>query len=113
MATSRSKLFSREWPRPSVRNLLILVAAIGVCLGGIVEIRARRARFKQLAIDHYWQSGEYSFAIAGGEPGDTSFVDWHASITPAQRVYHSNLKEKYEFAADYPWLPVWPDGPAP
>ena len=68
MATFHSNIFPREWPRPSVRNLLILVAAIGVCLGGIVEIRARRARFTQLASDHEWQSGQFTFAIAGESP---------------------------------------------
>ena len=65
MATFRSRLFSREWPRPSVRNLLILVAAIGVCLGGIVEIRARRERFILLAYDHSWKSGEVMWSITG------------------------------------------------
>lgn len=35
------------------------------------------------------------------------------SVEPDPTGYHARMVAKYEWAARYPWLPVWPDPPEP
>jgi hypothetical protein len=91
----------------------VIAVSFAVLVGwGIVEAqrRGRSERFQALAVHHAWLSRD-----ARG---------WSDEITADRRcirrewptplsLYHDRLKEKYERAALYPWLPVESDPPKP
>src|SRR4051812_3987507 len=100
-----------RWPRMRVRTLMIAVVLAAIVLMGYV-LRERRSRYLQRAGAH--AQAEFLAHVV-----HTSFKP-HVSLeerrrisramnSPAKADYHSPLKEKYEHAARYPWLPVPPD----
>jgi hypothetical protein len=51
-----------------------------------------------------------------GERRRAEFLDAsanHALFSVGRGDYHDRMSAKYERAADFPWLPVWPDPPHP
>jgi hypothetical protein len=88
-------------PRFRLRTLMVAVAVAAVVLG----LGARSLAFRQRA-----ECCRTRFEPVCGE---------YRPETPAEiaedrrRTYHAHLWAKYERAARYPWLPVWPDPPEP
>jgi hypothetical protein len=74
------------------------------------ERRRRSERFQALAEQHAWSSleaREWSYTLTSGRQ-----CIRRESPTPLS-LYHDRMKEKYECAARFPWLPVEPDPPPP
>jgi hypothetical protein len=100
--------------RFTVRRMMIAVAVAGLVLGIVSE---RRHRFTLLARSHPVRMDILAVTNANGNADDqrpSAVVFSDGSRVPSN-VYnwHYMLREKYEFAARYPWLPVWPDPPEP
>ncbi len=97
----------RRLSRPSVKNLLILIVVLGVSFGAVREMRARRVRFRARAWHHQWVVGGFgTHSVAGTPPGWTRPI-----LSQQQFLYHADMYDKYDFAAEHPWLPVLPDPP--
>ena len=103
-------------PRLTVRSLMIAVAIVAILAGGKMEGDRRSVRFRRLWAEHSLvmepniDKVKESLAL---RPGDRS--DWavEARKAVARTEYHGKLVVKYDLAARYPWLPVWPDPPEP
>jgi hypothetical protein len=66
---------------------MVVAVLAALVVGWWVESGRRRSRFAALAFMHLF----------------------HRSDDPSGR--HAQLFAKYIWAADHPWLPVWPDPP--
>jgi hypothetical protein len=89
--------------RAVIRRTAILVTlamvALALATAGILWSDQRRYDFQRLAFRHqYWLSMT-----------NNSADSQKAHLT----AYHRKMLAKYEWAARYPWLPVWPDPPEP
>jgi hypothetical protein len=98
----------------TIRHLLILVAFVALGGGVMVEGERRRARFRGVAAKHQEEAERY-FILLGG--GDSEYQRkllrlWEETYMPIV-AYHAKLRDKYEWAARFPWLPVASDTPAP
>jgi hypothetical protein len=103
-------------PRFRLRVLMIAVAVAGVAIAGVVGLRRRGESLRRMAQGHDLAARRAADALWAppgwetnpGEGGQRSAIpDWE------RLAYHNRLKEKYERAARYPWLPVGPDPPEP
>lgn len=83
--------------RLSLRSILVIVAIFAVLLSIGVGLKRRQERFRGLAKFHFRQAGPPRVYGA--------FYEDYMSI------YHMALSDKYEDAAQHPWLPVAPDPP--
>jgi hypothetical protein len=105
-------------PRMTTRRWMIAVAVAALIMTR-VEVRRRQNEFQQLAEYH---KKERALIVAGRGRTSGEIEIWlrhdplqrswrHSSVWKA--AYHSAMREKYERAARYPWLPVEPDPPEP
>jgi hypothetical protein len=90
--------------RFTVRRMMVVVAIVGVLIGGWIAGERRREEFDRLA-------RKYSHL---------SHIEIICTIDEAQKrlevheqKYFEQMTLKYRWAAKYPWLPVWPDSPEP
>jgi hypothetical protein len=100
---------------------MVAVAVVAILLFGL-EMGRRSRRFARLATYHSNVALKHSgtlMAFGGGPPPIRDVPP--AGLWPARFLhraktllnYHSELTEKYQRAARYPWLPVDPDRPEP
>jgi len=105
-----------RFPRPrfTVRRLMITVGIVAVILGLAVWGEKRRARFRELAAKHYDQGMRWFVLFPGGDSEDQRRMMrlYEERVGPSVE-HHASLRDKYERATRYPWLPVGPDPPAP
>jgi hypothetical protein len=100
---------------------MLAVAIVGILIGVGLEVGRRSRRFARLADYHTNAALEHFGALMalGGEPPlrDVRSAEWgpvrYLHREKALVRYHSELTEKYQRAARYPWLPVEPDPPEP
>jgi hypothetical protein len=95
-----------------VGAVAIVVSSLVLVGWGIVETerRSRCERFQALAEQHArlsLEAREWSYTLTS----DRQCIR-RESPTPLS-LYHDRMKEKYQCAARYPWLPVEPDPPEP
>jgi len=98
---------TRPRVRLTVRRMMIWVATCAAILGGVYELARRSAKFTELANYHHDRIEERYFHATidlGHGPPDR--------ISPRD-AWRLKLVVKYRHAAQYPWLPVEPDPPAP
>ena len=110
-------------PRMTTRRWMIAVAVVGLLMGGAIGgVRLKRrhdfflARVRQHDQEEArFRSWEQNLASAmeslPSSPRDPFLLRWERVRLHA--AYHKELKNKYEHAARYPWLPVEPDPPMP
>ena len=100
--------------RFTIRHLMVLVALVGLAVGMIVEGEKRRTRFRNLAAEHLERGMRYFILFGGGdsEYQRKSMRLWEERYGPIV-AYHGKLREKYEWAGRFPWLPVASDPPEP
>jgi hypothetical protein len=82
-----------------MRTLLLAILVVEAALG-LSIMRARR--FREIAESH--------LAIL-----EESLAYRYACLGPFFRefTWHCEMQQKYEYAEDHPWLPVFPDPPKP
>ncbi len=111
-------------PHMTTRRWIIVVAVIGLMIGGAVQLERRRSDyFLSLAQSHQKEvassktRGEALKSRFGGTPGMTleEIMRLHRDydLMMDRADHHTSLARKYEQAARYPWLPVGPDPPEP
>jgi len=83
-------------PRMTARRWMIAVAAVAALLGMVAEI----GREREL-------SEEYDFHARMHELMESIYTEKSAA------AYHAAMRQKYDRAARYPFLPVPPDPAAP
>ena len=110
--------------RITVRTLMVMVAAVAVLLGGMIELpRLWNLRQQYLgfaekygywatrlntAVDIRQEITYYSLSMPRGpEPSPARIARMRAEAS-----YYAGLRDKYQRAARRPWLPIAPD-PAP
>ena len=110
-------------PRMTTRRWMIAVAFVGLLFGGAiggVRLKQRYDLFLARVREHEqeearFRSWEQDLAAALGglpsSPRDPFLLRWQCLHSHA--AYHKELKNKYEHAARYPWLPIGPDPPLP
>ncbi len=94
----------------TVRRLMVAVAMVGVLLGALLAARAWRirqgARYHQLAVNHrFLSTTREQRRLHGTAAPDSTWT--------AKKLWHVEMSNKYERAANYPWLSVEPDTPEP
>jgi hypothetical protein len=99
---------------PPIRlRLWMLMVLVAVVAGGmrvhrdaIRWLSLRRLDLQLRALDHAIGEGLNNGTVVGcrGIPPPRN---------PQKAAYHARLKLKYQWAADRPWFPVWPDLPEP
>ena len=92
-------------PRITVRRLLVLIALVGIGLGGSDWVRRRRAHAEAMAEHH---SSLFFAAMRPIPPDDPDPFPWKKWAD-----YHLALEFKWRRAARRPWLPFEPDPPEP
>jgi hypothetical protein len=102
-------------PRMTTQRWMIAVAVVAIIMT-TVGIRRRQNEFLQLAAYH---KKEWSHIVGRVSDDGVTWLrydplkrDWRLS-SASESVYHAQMREKYEHAARYPWLPVAPDPPPP
>jgi hypothetical protein len=93
------------FPRVTIRQMLVLVAALGVVFGILVALHRRSERFRRRAAEYASAIHTVYFADVSGRDG--------TSLTATTAGYHADLSAKYLAAADRPWLPLESDPPPP
>jgi hypothetical protein len=131
-----------KFPRPrfTVRQLMIAVAVVAVAFGYQNAVR-RRDTFEFMALFHRQEMEACRDYLAGAtvqstggdgrttyrrmvptgpDPGiaDARSRGWGVELFERASLkrleaYHAEMKQKYERAARYPWLPVEPEPPEP
>lgn len=99
--------------RFTIRQLLLLVAAVAGALGLLVWCEVRRARFQRISAYH--ESRIYVKVVGGvglGYLNRTQQAVPYSEISSTRQQWHREMKEKYRLAAINFWLPLDPD-PAP
>jgi hypothetical protein len=88
---------------------MFATAVVAFVVGVGVECEPRRARFVRQATDYLRRENlARSLASDLRRSGNPSY------LRAARRAeFYGRLREKYERAAEHPWLPVWPDPPEP
>ncbi len=89
--------------RFTVRRLMLAVAIVALFGAWLAEAPKRRERFLNIAQassdwDRFW-------FVSDGRSAEIVSVE--------KRRWRSAMERKYFWAADHPWLPVWPDAPEP
>jgi hypothetical protein len=93
-------------PPMTKRQWMIVVAVVGLLLGGAAELHRLRRRQSESSDRAQWHRGFVSDWNAG----------WRSTPSEAKSrwiAYHAEMARKYERAAQYPWLTVKPDPPEP
>jgi hypothetical protein len=100
-------------PRFTVLRLMIVVAIVALAAAVLVRVATpwcdwserRAAEFGELERYHGGVRWTWDWRVRQG-PGS-------GQATAQVKSYHMAMAAKYEWAARYPWLPVWPDPPEP
>jgi hypothetical protein len=95
--------------------MMMIVAIIALSLWAKFQIEARRSRFSQLVRQYYDQrmvASAFSYSGPGGAVMERLLKAYEVRRAAAS-AYYTELIQKYERAARYPWLPVAPDPPKP
>ena len=120
-------------PRPTVRSMMVAVAIAGLALGAGEAARRRAQDFESRALEARNQNhalfhagGNLRFEAmmlregakvpAPGEPSGDPYIrslEEEADTYTARGRWAGDLAIKYDRAARWPWLPVWPDPPEP
>jgi hypothetical protein len=116
-------------PRWRLSVLLTAIAALGASLAPLVARRdslALRAEYHATQALCYGEASQADSQGADRVEGKTpsplrNFLDpssvvplrVSSSLNAARSAYHAALRDKYERAARYPWLPLAPDPPPP
>jgi hypothetical protein len=108
-ARRRAEAMKLRRVRFTVRRLIVLVAVVAVAFGVVGEPLRRRWRFEKIA--RYHNAIFQARAVNEGLPLGPTQISWFPR-TP-KTYWHMMMLIKYERAARYPWLPVWPDPPEP
>jgi hypothetical protein len=108
----------------TVGRMVAVVGVFGGLLGLALEIQRRGEAFRKLAVYHR-ESAHLVFERAG-MPGFCNNGQSQSEIEQAYAShgmqvwlnyqagkYHNRMADKYELAADRPWLPVGADPPPP
>jgi hypothetical protein len=94
-----------QFPRVTIRRLLLVVAALAVVLGIVVALQRRSERFRALAAECAAAVHSVYFADVNGEDGTV--------LTASVADYHTDLSAMYGAAANRPWPPLKADEPQP
>ncbi len=102
-------------PRLRIGTLMILAALIGVLVASF-KFRGLSAEYQKRAnLFEYWEtfySSPLSWATKDG--GQAVMTPAHVeALQSRERDHYRRLKEKYRYAARYPWVGVEPDPPEP
>ena len=110
-------------PRMTTRRWMVVVAVIGLLVGGGVRLKRRRDYFLSLARSH---AQKMPSSTAEGKAlrsrfGSTSRMSGEEILLLSRDFdrlrnradHHAALRRKYERAARYPWMSVEPDPPEP
>ncbi len=104
-------------PRFTVRRLMVVVAVWGIVSWGI-RLRELSARYRERA-DDYERSTRALGSLCNidhlrsGPSGDEKRLHPKLDRIELFLSYYEAMKNKYERASNYPWLPVAPDPPEP
>jgi hypothetical protein len=108
-------------PRMTTRRWMGAVAVVALLIGAARAMDRRSKRFARLATSHAHVAMEHLSTLMdfGGDPPPLEEIE---KLPPAVQgparylhrakslvLYHRALKDKYDRAARYPWLPVEPD----
>jgi Tfp pilus assembly protein PilE len=129
-----------RWPRVrfTVRRLMIVVAIVAISLGVFETVRAwekyseraaRESLITRLYLSEFNERIEMArrqkkgreARISQGFPFEDEIINEKlekasvlgAELSRRRLEFHAELKEKYDRATRYPWLPVAPDPPEP
>ena len=95
-----------RFPRTTIRQLLLLVAALALALGILAALHRRSVRFRQLAGECLSARGAVYFNnTEDGRDGQ--------ELTIEAVSYLDDLAYQYKVAADRPWLPLGDTPPEP
>jgi hypothetical protein len=95
-----------RFPRTTIRQLLLLVAALALVFGILAALQRRSVRFRRLASEYSSAKGAVYFNdMENGKDGQ--------ELTMEAVYYLSDLSDRYKAAADRPWLPLGADPPEP
>lgn len=104
-------------PRFGIRSLMIAVAVVALMFGILAGLQRGASGFREVAAFHRSYPIK-AWGSAGGPYDDD--VYWYDQAgnpltgTELRRArWHAHLANKYEVAADRPWLPVRRDPPEP
>jgi hypothetical protein len=90
----------------TTRQWMIVVAVVGLLLGGSAKVHRLRRRQSEFIDRARWHGGfVYNWNSRWRPTPSEATSRWIA--------YHAEMARKYEHAAKYPWLPVAPDPPDP
>jgi hypothetical protein len=87
--------------------MMVAIAVMATLLGVGIELMRRRARFLEISFAHAGFAGlEGSLVITHEGPA-------YVGLRTEKGRWHEWMRRKYDYYADYPWLPVPPDAPEP
>ena len=102
-----------RWPRArlTLKSMMVVVAIIACSIWAWIQVEARRTHFRQLVGQYNDKRGvALSFSYSG--PAG-AVMEERLRVDAIRRAkasaYYSELIQKYERAARYPWLPVAAD----
>jgi hypothetical protein len=100
-------------PRFTVRWMMVAVAVVAAMMASAPMIsrwaERRRKWFQDEATIHAFAPNVVESLTMPPPIGAGLQVTWDSRHV----TYHKTMVTKYEFAARYPWLPVWPDRAEP
>lgn len=105
-------------PRISIRSIMIIVAAVGIALWGML-IRQRSRLYSAQASRHRFieEISLYNYNFLKSQltkdVSDNYNLNKKIQEERSYAVYEGDLRRKYQRGARYPWLIVEPDPPAP
>jgi hypothetical protein len=98
-------------PRCRLWMLMIVVAFAALSARFAVDVPERAKRFRDLARYH-GECRDRCMDIYKIRPADAT-ADARSLAARKRADFHAALANKYDLAAERPWLPVWPDLPEP
>jgi hypothetical protein len=100
--------------RFSIRQIMVVVAAVAVIVAVRIEIarmRLRRLDYQLRAINHTIGAARYdgTGVVSCRGPYEHPSSDYN----PRKAAYHAAMARKWAAAAEHPWLPVAPNPAEP
>jgi hypothetical protein len=98
--------------RFTVRGMIVAVAATAIALGAgvwTIELWHLSAHYQELAVIQ----DRKAHAVTRGSYSDGKGHFFHREWPTPHKDFYLRLKEKYQYAASHPWLPVPRDPPSP
>ena len=113
-----------EFPRLTIRRLMVVVTIAGIISGGVRLWWLRRfyqdraSGYASMAVRYVSTPEEAAYWEArwtSQRDGRTAEYPWPANppFIPAIVAHYKSLQAKYERASRSPWIPVAPDPPEP